>query len=129
MNPQQMLKQLVKQFAGYEPSQVLQRTREIVDEVIWESEVEGTCYCLVRRRLQGERKVNLSPREQAIAELVARGFPNKVIARELEISPWTVATHLNRMFHKLGVTTRAAMVAQLLETNLLPARDRDLDIG
>jgi two-component system, NarL family, nitrate/nitrite response regulator NarL len=57
--------------------------------------------------------------ELAIARLIAKGLPNKCIGDILEISPWTVATHLRRIFVKLGVTSRAAMVARLGEENLL----------
>lgn len=56
----------------------------------------------------------LSPRELEIARLVARGYPNKTIAGVLEISPWTVAAHLRRVYVKLSVHSRAAMVARLL---------------
>jgi len=38
-----------------------------------------------------------------------------VIADVLNISSWTVCTHLRRIFAKLGVGSRAAMVAQLPE--------------
>lgn len=55
----------------------------------------------------------LSPRELEIARMVALGYPNKTIASLLDISPWTVNTHLKRIFAKLDVTTRAAMVARL----------------
>lgn len=61
----------------------------------------------------------LSPREREIVRLVARGLPNKTIATVLEISSWTVATHLRRVFAKLEVTTRAAMVARAAEAGLL----------
>jgi DNA-binding CsgD family transcriptional regulator len=64
----------------------------------------------------------LSPREQEIARLVARGFPNKAIAALLEISTWTVGTYLRRMFAKLGVTSRAAMIAKLMEHRALTDR-------
>ena len=37
--------------------------------------------------------------------LAAQGLPNKSIANRLGISAWTVATHLRRIFAKLGVTT------------------------
>jgi len=45
--------------------------------------------------------------------MVARGYPNKTIASVLDISAWTVSTHLRRIFAKLGVSSRAAMVAEL----------------
>jgi DNA-binding CsgD family transcriptional regulator len=57
----------------------------------------------------------LSPREQEIARMIMKGYPNKLIAKVLDISIWTVGTHLRRIFAKLGVGTRAAMVARLLE--------------
>ena len=57
--------------------------------------------------------MSLSPREQEIARLVAIGYPNKTIAGILDISPWTVATHVRRIFNKLGVHGRPAMIAEL----------------
>lgn len=52
----------------------------------------------------------LTERELQIAALVASGHPNKQIAKQLHISEWTVATYLRRIFAKLGVDSRAAMV-------------------
>ena len=52
----------------------------------------------------------LSERELQIVELVARGKSNKQIAKKLKISEWTVSTHLRRVFAKLKVDSRAAMV-------------------
>ncbi|HLY04604.1 MAG TPA: helix-turn-helix transcriptional regulator [Rhizomicrobium sp.] len=54
--------------------------------------------------------VRLTGRELEIAVLVAKGHANKVIAHRLRISEWTVATYLRRIFLKLGVESRAAMV-------------------
>jgi DNA-binding CsgD family transcriptional regulator len=54
----------------------------------------------------------LTERELQIAALVAAGRVNKQIAAELRISEWTVSTHLRRIFAKLGVDTRAAMVSK-----------------
>jgi DNA-binding CsgD family transcriptional regulator len=56
----------------------------------------------------------LSPREQEIARMVAQGYANKTIASVLEISSWTVASHLRRIFVKLQVSSRAAMATSLL---------------
>jgi DNA-binding CsgD family transcriptional regulator len=58
----------------------------------------------------------LSPRELQIARLVAEGYTNRLIGRELDISSWTVSTHLRRIFAKLGVSSRAEMVAQVLRS-------------
>ncbi|SHH08494.1 helix-turn-helix transcriptional regulator [Streptoalloteichus hindustanus] len=55
----------------------------------------------------------LSPREREIARMVGLGHTNKAIATVLEISLYTVSTHLRRVFAKLGVSTRAAMIAVL----------------
>jgi DNA-binding CsgD family transcriptional regulator len=75
----------------------------------------GDLICVVRRTTpRVERPTRgLSPREREIAELIADGYPNKTIASALDISPWTVATHLRRLFAKFNVTTRAEMVARL----------------
>jgi DNA-binding NarL/FixJ family response regulator len=45
----------------------------------------------------------LTGREHEIAVLVARGYRATDIAHKLKISEWTVATHLRRIFNKLGV--------------------------
>ena len=58
---------------------------------------------------------HLSSREVQIVRLAAQGNPNKVIAHELNISAWTVNTHLRRIFAKLGVCSKAAMVARFME--------------
>jgi len=73
-------------------------------------EVDGFHYTLLRS--QCTETCHLSPREKEIVRLVAEGLPNKCIGAVLEISSWTVATHLQRIFSKLGVTSRAAMVAR-----------------
>jgi NarL family two-component system response regulator LiaR len=55
----------------------------------------------------------LTPREREVLELIGRGLPNKLIARELELSEKTVKTHVGHVLAKLGVSdrTQAALVA------------------
>lgn len=89
------------------------------EEVLADVEVEGSRYLLIRMPLLGQGTIRLSPREQEIVRMVAKGHPNKVIADVLNISSWTVCTHLRRIFAKLGVGSRAAMVAQLLQIGAL----------
>jgi len=56
----------------------------------------------------------LSDREREVLAMVARGLPNKLIARELSISEKTVKAHLTSVFRTLGVTdrTQAALWAE-----------------
>ena len=55
----------------------------------------------------------LTPRERDVLQLIARGFPNKRIARQLDVSEKTVKTHVGHVLAKLGVNdrTQAAIVA------------------
>lgn len=99
-------------------------TRSSSEEVLVDQEVDGARYLLVRMPLPGGKRIQLSPREQEIVRMVAKGHPNKVIADVLNISSWTVCTHLRRIFAKLGVGSRAAMVARLLEIGALTADHR-----
>jgi len=54
----------------------------------------------------------LSPRETDILTLIAEGLSNKEIARNLEIGPETVKSHLKSVFTKLGVERRAQAVSR-----------------
>jgi DNA-binding CsgD family transcriptional regulator len=73
----------------------------------------GRVRCLLVEQ-QETVTVSLSPREQQIALMVAAGRTNQAIAGSLEISAWTVSTHLRRIYAKLAVSSRAEMVAHLL---------------
>jgi len=80
-------------------------------------EVDGVrCRCSWVTEPAGSDIVALSPREQEITRMVAKGHTNQAIADVLGISAWTVSTHLRRVFGKLGVNSRAAMVAQVLNS-------------
>ncbi len=58
-------------------------------------------------RLRGtEDHRALTPREQEIVRLVARGFTNREIGERLGISPATVAVHLHSVFIKNGLRSR-----------------------
>ena len=83
------------------------------EEILLDLDVDGARYLLIRLPVEERAWSNLSPREQEIVRLVAQGHSNKIIAGVLSISTWTVCTHVRRIFAKLGVQTRAAMVARI----------------
>jgi DNA-binding CsgD family transcriptional regulator len=90
------------------------------EEIIFDAEVDGARYLLIHLRKPAQVHAQLSPREQEIVRLVALGHSNKIIGDVLNISSWTVCTHLRRIFAKLGVGSRAAMVARLPEIGRQP---------
>jgi DNA-binding CsgD family transcriptional regulator len=50
----------------------------------------------------------LTAREVEVLALLARGHPNKEIARRLHLSPKTVGNHVEHIYAKIDVRTRAA---------------------
>jgi DNA-binding CsgD family transcriptional regulator len=68
-----------------------------------------------RRALEAQAAAapsELTGREAQILQLVAAGRTNTAIARTLEVSPRTIAKHLEHIYRKLGVTSRAAAVSR-----------------
>ena len=55
----------------------------------------------------------LSPQEMQIANMAAEGLSNREIGQRLYLSHRTVGSHLYRLFPKLGITSRAQLVAAL----------------
>jgi len=111
---EQLIRQLVsllcKQKAPLEP-----RHGVIPEEIVLDRIVDAVRYLLIRMPPATADHAPLSPREHEIVRMVAAGHPTKVIAGVLNISCWTVTAHLRRIFMKLGVTSRPAMVARLLK--------------
>ena len=60
----------------------------------------------------------LTPREVEVLALIGQGMSNKAIARRLAISAHTVKYHLEAIFAKLGVRSRAEAVTRGLRLGL-----------
>ena len=67
----------------------------------------------------GQRGPALSEREKEVLAGVARGERSKEIAARLGISERTVKAHLDSIFNKLGVDSRAAAVSEALKRGLM----------
>jgi two-component system, NarL family, nitrate/nitrite response regulator NarL len=63
--------------------------------------------------------VVLTSREREIIALTAQGLLAPEIGRRLYLSPATIKTHLQRLYGKLGVSDRAAAVAEAMRRGLL----------
>ncbi len=64
----------------------------------------------------------LTPREQEVLELIARGLSNKRIARELGIAEKTVKTHVGHVLAKLGVTDRTQAALHAVRSGIAGQR-------
>jgi len=63
----------------------------------------------------------LSPRQSEIAVWALRGFVNGEIARQIGVSAQTVREHCQEIYHRVGVHTRAELLAKVLGTySLMP---------
>lgn len=67
---------------------------------------------------QGAR-VELSPREREVVDLIASGATNREIAERLYLSPHTVKEHTSAIYRKLGVRNRAEAVTRAQRLGLI----------
>ncbi len=64
----------------------------------------------------GEIKGQLSPREQAVLDGLAKGWTYKQLASELDISVDTIRTYIRRIYEKLHVQSRTEAVAKYMRS-------------
>ena len=77
-------------------------------------------WCLIARRLE------LSPREADVVVGVFSDEKEQTIALRLGISPHTVHAHLKRIYMKLGVASRVALVTRVFSEYVALARQGNL---
>jgi DNA-binding NarL/FixJ family response regulator len=63
----------------------------------------------------------LSVRERQVTLLAAKGLANKAIAREVNITEGTIKLHLHKVYQKLGIKGRLALLVEA--SNLPPATE------
>lgn len=80
----------------------------------------------IRSSTREPRVLDLSEREREVLESVRVGKTNDDIALALEISPFTVKNHVQRIFRKMGVTNRTQAAARYMEAlREVAAQDAD----
>lgn len=72
----------------------------------------------VRQRARGDATL-LSPREAEVIKFIADGLSVPDIAKRLHLAPTTVRTHVQHLYEKLGVSDRAAAVAEAMRRRLV----------
>lgn len=65
-----------------------------------------------------EPAAGLSERERQVLRLVAQGYTNKEIARELDVSPFTARNHVTHIMEKLDVSRRSEAAAEAVRLGL-----------
>jgi DNA-binding CsgD family transcriptional regulator len=71
------------------------------------------------------QRLSLSERELQITQGVFDDKHENLIAQELRISSHTVHTHLERLYHKLRVSSRVELVVRLAECHLQLCQEAD----
>jgi two-component system nitrate/nitrite response regulator NarL len=87
-------------------------------ETVLSREIQSGLVSELRARDQPQRSV-LSDREAEILRLIADGLSGPEIGTRLHISSSTVKTHVKSLLDKLGVTDRAAAVAEGMRRGLI----------
>jgi DNA-binding NarL/FixJ family response regulator len=68
-----------------------------------------------RQALAAEALQSLTPRQQQVAWLIARGYTNHQIALDLVVSPETVKTHVRNVLDKFEAGSKAELRVLLLD--------------
>lgn len=88
------------------------------DETVLGGDVQAALAQEIRR--DGDRHdIGLTARETEVLRMVGDGLSAPEIGRRLHLGTTTVKTHLQRAYEKLGVSDRAAAVAEAMRRNLL----------
>jgi HD-GYP domain-containing protein (c-di-GMP phosphodiesterase class II) len=83
------------------------------------SEAVLACAGQPARRAAPERLAGLTPREIEVLRLIAAGDTTKEAARKLDIATKTADNHIQNLYSKIGVTTRAGAALYALERGLV----------
>lgn len=88
-------------------------------ETILGPEVQTGLAEQIRVREESESRPRLSEREHEVLRLIAQGLSAPEIGERIHLSTATVKTHLQHLYEKLGVSERAAAVAEGMRRGLV----------
>jgi DNA-binding CsgD family transcriptional regulator len=61
-----------------------------------------------------QQTFKVTRREGEVCELLLKGLSDKQISKALNISYWTVRSHVGRVLDKLGIESRSAVAARVM---------------
>jgi two-component system nitrate/nitrite response regulator NarL len=73
----------------------------------------------VQERERSADAPQLTAREREVLQLISEGLSAPDIGKRIHLSPTTVKSHLHKLYEKLGVSDRAAAVAEAMRRGLL----------
>jgi DNA-binding CsgD family transcriptional regulator len=76
-----------------------------------------------------DTRVSCSAAQQRVLRLLIQGFPEKQIARELDISPHTVRVHIKNIYKHLKIHSRGELMATLLSDRRLASGPCSANLG
>jgi len=83
------------------------------------AEVQAGLAQQIQQRERDDGRPELTARESEVLGMIAEGLSAPEIGRRIHLSPTTVKTHLHTLYEKLGVSDRAAAVAEAMRRGLL----------
>ena len=84
-----------------------------------EPALQSQLFEAMRERARDEGRPLLTPREREIVQLMAEGLSAPAIGKRLYVATATVKSHQAHVYEKLGVSDRAAAVAEAMRRGLL----------
>jgi HD-GYP domain-containing protein (c-di-GMP phosphodiesterase class II) len=72
-----------------------------------------------RSRTPAQAPAGLTPREVEVLVLIARGATTQQVARRLEITPKTAGNHIERIYAKIGASSRATATLFAMQHGML----------
>lgn len=90
-----------------------ERLERVLDKYLLTAPVQAPC----------AKPLELTPRQKDVLKALALGWPNKEIARSLDVSPNTVKVHLAELFRLLDVKTRTMAVVRARDMGLIRGAD------
>ena len=94
--------------------------KHVIDAIESTLSDESTAMIIHRPKLAD---LPLSARQLEVSRLVANGMTNAAIAETLGISPRTVTSHLDHIYGRLGIGSRAALTRWIVERGLIDPLD------